>query len=353
MSDQPASPPRKRSLVRKAFFFFLAFAVSLGIGRTFEFLTSESTFEAALRLQQGWFNSVSTMAPLALATNYFGDIWVLASTGRAPVIEAPEIQPASAEDKPEQTEQDGTVQCRLLPLSEQVKPQRMVDPVLEEAADTRDGLCSNLSLSRRYCLDQLGSPTYDQCVAEQREIQEKFERECAGWEAGIQRQLEVQEDLRRRAAEHLESNPPPPVNDRRNIGELLSAPLFALVLTWVRLTAAGGISYFWAVLQLAAGLIGFLALYGPLFGDRERGIYLPRGIGGWAIGVPIGTIVVASATAMILKYLMLLGLYLFCQVTSFAAFCCAATGTVGLCWYWTTKLAEFSTGAALTPSDPD
>ncbi|MDA4847285.1 hypothetical protein [Hoeflea poritis] len=345
MSDQPEAAPRKSSFLRKVLFFLAAFVISLGIGRAFEYLTTKSTYDAALELQQGWFNSVSTMAPLALATNYFSDVLELASTGRGPVIEVPVLQPATREDEPGQSTGKSGHQCRLLPVAEQTKKQSVAEPVSDSSPAINADYCRNLSLSRRSCLDQLGSPTYDQCEAAQREFQEKFERECAGWEAGIQRTLELQAELPMVSSS-------PPSNDRRGVGEVLSAPLFAIYYTWARLTASGGISYFWAILQLGAGLIGFLALYGPLFGDRQRGIYLPEGFGGWAIGVPIGTIVVASATAMILKYAMLLGLYLFCQVTSFAAFCCGAAGLVGFCWYWATELAKHSVGTVLTPNDP-
>lgn len=352
MTEKTESAPPKQPFLRKVLFFLLAFAVSLALGRAFEYITSEKMQAAGLEWQQEWFNSVSTMAPLSLASNYFQDVLQLGSSGIAPHIAEPEKQTEKAEDKSDETEPKGAVQCRLLPAPERLKQSPAVDPVLENLAQTKENECLLLSLTRKGCLQYQGTDYYSTCTAEQDRINEQFERECAGWEAGINRQFEQMSELRRMEFEQRQANQNLPKKSPPSLGERASAPLRAIYYTWLRLTAAGGISYFWAVLQLGAGLLGFLALYGLLFGDRQQRRYLPEGFLGWTIGLPFGTIIVASISAMILKYLMLSGLYLFCEVTHLAALCCGATGILGLCWYWGTKLAEFSAGSVLTPQDP-
>ncbi len=352
MPDETSNPPNRRSIGRKAFYFLLAFVISLGIGRAFQYLTAPTTLQAAYDLQQGWFNSASTMAPLSLASNYFDDVLVFASKGTLAGVAVPNIQPAAKEISRQKSMPAGQKQCRLIPFSRNQESQTISDPVPVNGAKESNSACRALSLLKKACLPGIVSDPYDECVAEQEQIRARFEQECAGWTA--ENELRIQDLLgaQQMEAARREAEQQQPRYTPGGVGRVLGAPIFALFHTWTRLTVSGGISYFWAVLQLGTGLIGFLALYGPVFGDRRRQIYMPEGVWGWVVGVPIGTIAVASVTAMILKYVMLFGLYLFCQVTSLAALCCASMGTLGICWWWFSEIAKFSAGAALTPKDP-
>lgn len=66
-----ASAPRRKRTVTT---FFIGFVVGLVVGQTVEYLLSEKTLKALEEAQSAWVVSVSAMAPLELATNYWSDV---------------------------------------------------------------------------------------------------------------------------------------------------------------------------------------------------------------------------------------------------------------------------------------
>ena len=125
------------------------------------------------------------------------------------------------------------------------------------------------------------------------------------------------------------------------------APVGALYRTWTRLTYSGGWSYFWAILQLGVGLLGFMVAFSSLEGTTSSPRYFPEGIWGWLFGVPLGVVAAASVLAWCFKYVMLGGVIAFGWFADLAGACCTATGIGGFCWFCFHKFAEYSVAEAI------
>ncbi|MFO1186819.1 MAG: hypothetical protein U1E87_04845 [Alphaproteobacteria bacterium] len=77
MTDDTTQKRPKKSWRRRALGFAIAFAISLLVGRVFEFVGSEATLSAAARAQTGWMMALSKASPWGVAKTYvaaFDDI---------------------------------------------------------------------------------------------------------------------------------------------------------------------------------------------------------------------------------------------------------------------------------------
>jgi hypothetical protein len=331
--------------------FLITFAISIVVARAFETFLSCDTMISANHWQQRLYGSVSAMAPVALATGYIDDALYLARGGsfarqaeRPSSLQAPTqvaLLPAcqASCERSQGTSDDGhaaPVPGTGAPTANGLTPLEKLDAVDGITVLDRDEACRSLNLLT-YC--ELFSEGYGECMARANELKENYGYDCEGWE-----------DPRLRAIIDAREHPvieyTPPGGEKRGMGHILSAPLGALLLTWGRLTATGGWSYVWAILQLAVGFLAYLLVHAYVLADpKDRG-RLPVGLWAWVLGVPIGSVLCASGIAFILKYLMLGGLAAFGWFTCFAATACAAVGVAGTCWFYAVKLAEHAAQSA-------
>lgn len=65
--------------------FVAAFAVSLAVGRAFEFAADSQTLAAALRVQRGWISALSEMAPWEVVKTYNANLSEIAEWSREEV----------------------------------------------------------------------------------------------------------------------------------------------------------------------------------------------------------------------------------------------------------------------------
>lgn len=176
------------------------------------------------------------------------------------------------------------------------------------------------------------------CLTKAATAKRKFDEQCAGWvkpQLGLfpAEGIGMQDGVLRQ----------PGHSGSSGLGQKLMAPLVGVAAAWTRLTHAGGSSYFWTILQLVAGLAGFLVIYSWLANGASDGLWF------WLFGVPIGTIATASALAFAVKYIMLGALIGFGWFTCFAGLTCGATGVLGFIWLCVVKLAEHGVQGAVAP----
>lgn len=347
MSEMAGGEQRPPRQVRGMMNYFFLFFVSLALGKGVDVLLSADAMLAANRWQQGIYRSVSAMAPLSLASNYLHDLtldyqhrpWGLSDSEIARMEDASDaaLANASANDCviAEETAAgahpfsggslllvaDAGI-CRHTARASDPVCTHSIDaalPVLlAQAAEPESG-------SRPSLQDMESPPINDSIII--RDV----------------------DDLKNGGGRPLPGPAPPapgyePPRDR-TIGGILATPAVALLRAWMRLTYPGGWSYLWALAQLGAGFLVWRYIHGYVMaGPRRQGRW-PDGLLGWAIGMPVGIVLGASAVAAVLKYLMLGGLAAFGWFTCLAGMACAAAGLLGTSWWLVVKFAEYASQA--------
>ena len=341
-TDANASPFMRR-LLRGVFFFFLTFAVSLAVSQWVDGVLSEDSMSSAGEWQRDWYLAVARLAPLELGGNYLRDVFHVIEGGG---IELTEADMAAARGR--HAEYVRAVKGTKCAGAEQETPDPPAPKTAAEQLEgsgvhvmTRDEECRALSLAS-YC-DLADTDNFAACVQRTEALRAEYEAKCTGWDDPRIEALARQQEAMRQQLE-LDGRQETRSGDR-SLGLILLSPLAGLARTWQRLTWDGGWAYVWAILQLGIGLAAYLALHAL---DGSTGSRWPRGLWGWIIGVPVGTIVCASALAFVLKYLMLGGLLAFGWFTCFAATAAGAAGVAGFCWFLFVELTKHTVSTVVT-----
>ncbi|MGE0613442.1 MAG: hypothetical protein AB7O70_13965 [Hyphomicrobiales bacterium] len=305
---QKPGPSRRRKWI----VFLLGFPVSLALGWVFGKITNPETYSGAQELQAAWYDTVSRMSPVALVTGYVDDVVRMATTDPF----APEPQPRIVSPPTPFPAIGPETECERL------------DKALPPPCSTPVGVYDPRGLA--------------ECMAASQPAIKRFKEKCPGVEPYSLRAKRMA--AAPRAPLYVEQKP-----HRTDWRQVLGSPLFAIALTWNRLTAEGGISYFLAVAMLLGGLAGFMVLHARLFSTWNRTRYFPQGFLANVLLVPPAVIACASVVCFFLKYIMLGALGLFGWVTGLAGLCCAATGTAGYAWWISHKFAQYSVGKVIAP----
>ncbi len=358
MAEDSSGVRSRSGLAGKLIIFVLGCCISLAVGKVFEFMTTANTYRSALELQQRWYNSIDALTPWTLATNYLGDVTAFALRGETNWSSADGSSSGKQQTERPENLADHAVHCEALKEEPNAKP---VSVPAKTAADsntvelttaTRDATCRYLNgKASRPCLPGIGqvectaegecssaNPGVADCIAESGAARKQFDEQCEGW---VEQQFGLSPAESNRMLQDLGRQQTG--GNSSSLGQKLIAPLVGIAAAWTRLTHEGGSSYFWAILQLVAGFVGFLVICAWLEEGGSEGVWF------WLVGVPIGTVVTASVLAFAVKYVMLGALFGFGWFTCFAGLCCGAVGVAGFIWSCIVNLAEHGVQNAVAP----
>lgn len=332
-SLQRIPDPRQRAIAG----FALLFAISLGVGRTFEIVLSDENVKAAVKIQENWIASLKSFAPLSLVRGYANDI---AAVMRGEMIYAPPPPPPAPLTADELAEIDAEAAkmsaCSLAMM-------RSPCP-----AATASGL------SRSHCLLNPGDPgcaELNTCPESASDSLFRTPPECEGVDAS-RRPYSWTEHMLQTAGAYAEPNdeaaprlsPLPGEYQAKRI-PVYFAPVFAVARSLTRIIGENGVAPFIAFGQLALGVLSFCAITSAASGGARVGFD-----GFWPnlLLAPACIVAMASVSALLIQWLMIGALSAFSWATSLAAACCGTTSVGAACWYCLKKLGETGVQHALT-----
>ncbi|MGE0846991.1 MAG: hypothetical protein AB7L41_12050 [Flavobacteriaceae bacterium] len=344
MAEASRSISAARRWLRRILLFMLAVLASQVVGKWVESAADPQKLADARTWQQELYISTASLAPLALASNYFLDLLYFAT--QYPKDASVPIGPSAGEIESMELAAArtraaySTAKCDE-PPPEPPKPEPAAEDNTLKPMDL-DAECRMLRQST-YC-DISNLEEYAKCTTRARPAQERYDSLCKGWEEAQNEAIRRQREITRQQMEM----PPPPDPGRGRIGVIMMSPALALARAWNRLTYPGGWSYVWAALQLGAGLAGYFLIRAyNARGSREP--VLPRDFWGWGVGMPIATVAIASLVALVVKYLMLAGLLAFGWFTCFAAAAAGGVGFAAICWFFGVELLKQLAQNAVAP----